>query len=146
MEEREIAREVLEILPMVMRTVAAELRRTGHLLMPGQYRLLAILSCRSYSLGELAKKQVVSLPTMSKSINSLVERGWVRSERDPNDRRTVVIELTEKGREVLDRIERDAEARVAEMLSRLSPEERRKLRGGLSVLHQAFLPVAEKLP
>src|SRR5499427_9808465 len=77
-QARETARDILEIVPLVMRTVAAELRAAGELPAPAHFGLLSILSERSRMLTELAAIQGVSLPTMSNSISAMVDRGWVR--------------------------------------------------------------------
>ncbi len=138
-----VARQVLEIIPLVMRTVAAELRRTGHLLDPSHYRLLAMLAHRSYNLSELAERHAVSLPTMSNSITKLVERGWVRRAPATHDRRMVLIELTPAGRAALAEVHRQAEAHVAESLASLSRADQDKLLAGLDILRHAFGPAVD---
>ena len=81
------AREILRVVPLVMRTVAAELRAAGDLPAPAHFALLTILSHRPRSLTELAGIQGVSLPTMSNSITSMAERGWVKRIARGQDRR-----------------------------------------------------------
>ncbi len=130
------AREVLEIIPLVMRTVAAELRRAGQA--PSHFRLLAMLAHRASNLSELAEKHAVSLPTMSNTISTLVERGWVKRTQAAHDRRQVLIELTPAGRTVLAAIRRQAEAHVAELLAPLSQSERKTLLAGLAILREVF--------
>ena len=107
---------------------------------PAHFRLLAILANHSCNLSELALRQAVSLPTMSNSISVLVERGWVKRVSSPGDRRQVLLELTPVGREALDEIKDQAEARVAELLNQLSSHELESLSAGLAVLEQAFAP------
>ena len=65
-------------MPLVMRTVAAELRAAGEMPAPAHFGLLTMLSVRPRTLTELAALQGVSLPTMSNSISAMVQRGWVR--------------------------------------------------------------------
>ena len=68
-----------KIIPLVMRTVAAELRAAGEMPAPAHFGLLSILSASARGCSrELAAMQGVSLPTMSNSISAMVERGWVR--------------------------------------------------------------------
>src|SRR5258708_30928058 len=76
-QARESARDILEIIPLVMRTVAAELRSAGEMPAPAHFGLLSILSARPRMLTELAALQGVSLPTISNSISAMVDRGWV---------------------------------------------------------------------
>ncbi len=65
------ARHILTIIPLVMRTVAAELRAGGDMPAPAHFGLLAALGHQSRTLTELEQMQGVSLPTMSNSISRL---------------------------------------------------------------------------
>src|SRR5205085_11591800 len=137
-QARESARDILEIVPLVMRTVAAELRAAGELPAPAHFGLLSMLSERPRILTELASIQGVSLPTMSNSISAMQERGWVRRTAPADDRRVLVIEVTATGRAALDRVARAAEAHLAEALADLDAPSRRQLHGGLGVLRKVF--------
>src|SRR5262245_61230444 len=137
-QARETARDILEIVPLVMRTVAAELRAAGELPAPAHFGLLSLLTERSRMLTELASIQGVSLPTMSNSISAMVERGWVRRTAPETDRRVVIIEVTTTGRAALERVARAAEAHIAEVLAHLDGPSRRRLHGGLGVLRKVF--------
>lgn len=138
-QARESARDILDIVPLVMRTVAAELRAAGELPAPAHFGLLSLLSERPRKLTELAAIHGVSLPTMSNSVTAMVERGWVkRAAPDEGDRRVVMIEVTPAGRAALDRVARAAEAHLAELLVALDAQSRRRLHGGLGVLRKVF--------
>ena len=56
-QARNTAREILEIIPLVMRTVAAELRAAGEMPAPAHFGLLSILSVRPRMLSDLASIQ-----------------------------------------------------------------------------------------
>jgi DNA-binding MarR family transcriptional regulator len=137
-QARESARDVLEIIPLVMRTVAAELRSAGELPAPAHFGLLSVLSERSRSLTELATLHGVSLPTMSSSITAMEDRGWVRRAAPEKDRRVVMIDVTTAGRSALERVARCAEAHLADVLAPLDSPSRRRLHNGLSVLRKVF--------
>lgn len=136
---RASARDILRIVPLVMRTVAAELRAAGELPAPAHFGLLSVLAAQPHALNltDLAARQGVSLPTMSNSITALVARGWVRRSAGP-DRRQVRIEVTPKGRETVSRVGRSAERHLAELLAPLDDQARRRLRDGLGVLLGVF--------
>jgi DNA-binding MarR family transcriptional regulator len=140
-QARETARDILEIIPLVMRTVAAELRAAGELPAPAHFGLLSILSVRPRMLTDLASMQGVSLPTMSSSISAMVERGWVKRMAPEDDRRVVMIEVTATGRAALERVSRAAEAHLADVLAPLDVPARRRLAGGLVVLRKVFAAV-----
>jgi DNA-binding MarR family transcriptional regulator len=137
-QARSSAREILQIVPLVMRTVAAELRAAGELPAPAHFHLLTMLSEQSRTLTELAALLGVSLPTMSNSISALEERGWVRRTAPTRDRRVVIIEVTPSGRGTVARVGRCAESHLAEALAPLDAAARQRLLAGLSVLRKAF--------
>jgi|SRR5581483_11413279 len=141
-QARDAARDILQIIPLVMRAVAAELRSGGELPAPAHFGLLSVLSQRPRSLTELAALQGVSLPTMSSSISAMVERGWVRRAAPDGDRRVVMVDATAAGKAALDRVARAAEAHLAEVLAPLDAPSRRRLHGGLAVLRKVFTPTS----
>src|SRR5260221_6043041 len=104
-QARKSAHQILKIVPLVMRTVAAELRAGGELPAPAHFGLLTMLSAQSRTLTELAALQGVSLPTMSNSISAMVQRGWVRRTAPVKDRRVVIIEVTPMGRGAVERVD-----------------------------------------
>lgn len=132
------ARQILGIIPLVMRVVAADLRHSEHCLMPAQFRLLGMLSHRTWTLSELAEVQAVSLPTMSNTITTLEERQWVTRQRSPEDRRVVLVQLTPEGRAVIEGAHHHAQERIAQMLAPLSDEQRESLQQGLEILRTVF--------
>jgi len=137
-QARETARAILQVVPLVMRTVAAELRAAGEMPAPAHFGLLSILSEHPRMLTDLASIQGVSLPTMSNSISAMVDRGWVRRTAPGTDRRVVVIEITAAGKAALERVARAAEAHLADVLAPLTLAARRRLQNGLAVLQIAF--------
>lgn len=138
-ELRALARQILEIAPLVMRTVSAELRQSDHFLATSHFRVLWILEHHPQTLSELAEKLMVSLPTMSNSITILEERGWVTRTRSAEDRRKVLIEIAPAGRDVLAMVRDQTETRVAEIIHVLDAEERDKVSAGLTILRDAFV-------
>jgi DNA-binding MarR family transcriptional regulator len=132
------AHRVVEVIPLVMRRLAMEMRSTGYVPAPVHCRLMVVLAEKPHNLSELAEKQAVSLPTMSNSISTLAERGWVTRARVPHDRRVVMVELTPSGRRVLEATMRSAEAGVRQLLASLSQEECDQLVAGLDILCGCF--------
>lgn len=147
-QARESARDILRIVPLVMRSVAAELRGAGELPAPAHFGLLTVLAAqpRPLTLTELAALQGVSLPTMSNSITALVGRGWVRRTTGAADRRQTRIAVTAKGRDTVGRVGRSAEAHLAERLADLDEHARQRLQDGLQVLRQVFEDVSHCTP
>ncbi len=139
-QARDAARHILRVIPLVMRTVAAELRSAGDLPAPAHFGLLTVLAAqpRPLTLTELAAMQGVSLPTMSNSVTALVGRGWVRRTVGSDDRRQARIEVTARGRDTVGRVGRSAEAHLSERLAGLDDGARQRLKDGLQVLLTVF--------
>ncbi len=66
--------------------------------------------------GELAELERVAPPSMTRTVNCLVEKGLVTSDHNPSDGRSKLLVLTEAGRATMDRI---AHARDDWMLRQL---------------------------
>jgi len=52
--------------------------------------------------GDLAQQEGLDQSTLSRRIASLVERGLVRRQADPSDRRAQVLQLTDAGKDAYD--------------------------------------------
>ena len=133
------ARELLGIMPLVMRTIGRAMRQhpaeCGALL-PQQYRLLGAIGRRPRTLGEIARMQGVTPATATTLVTTLEGRGWVRRESDPDDRRRVIVSLTAEGEDKLDESQKVVEAAMSEHLATLSAEDLECLLEGLAVLSQ----------
>ncbi len=97
----ELAHRTLDIIPLVMRVMSAEMRTSKHAPASGHVPLLGMLQSRPYTLHELAERASVSPPTMSSTVNTLEERGWVKRDRSQEDRRIVWVSITSEGSQVL---------------------------------------------
>jgi DNA-binding MarR family transcriptional regulator len=113
-------------------------QRADETLSPTQLSVLTVLVARgAMTPGELARQEKVQPPSMTRVIAGLEERGLVRREPHPDDRRQVTVSATEPAAAVVEENRRLGNAWLAEHLSRLTPDENEALR--------AVLPVLEKL-
>jgi DNA-binding MarR family transcriptional regulator len=135
----EAARALLHVVMLVMRTVAADMRRSPKPLAPAQMGSLMRIGAGACTMSELARYQAVSLPTISKSVDMLVRRGWVERWVDKQDRRQTMARLTPSGRRMLTHIRQRAESQVAETLAPLTPAERTGLVDVLNVLTRVLV-------
>ncbi len=89
------------------------------------------------SVTDLADHMGVTVATMSLAIDRLERRGYVRRDRDPRDRRRVLLRVTPTGvrlreaKSVLDPV------RVEQVLGQLSPADREAALRGLELLARA---------
>lgn len=132
------AAQVVEIVPLVMRIVAAELRQTKPTIIPAHLGVLFLLTQQPRNLSELAELQAVSLPTMSNTISKMAQEGWVTRTRANHDRRVLLIEITPAGASVLAEMSGYIVNKVAQILDPLSAAELDTLRAGLVILRRAF--------
>jgi DNA-binding MarR family transcriptional regulator len=125
---------LLQVLMLVMRTVAADMRRSSKAIAPPQMGLLMKIGNSPTTMSNLARLHAVSLPTISKSVDIFVDRGWVARWVDRDDRRQTIVRLTPKGRRVLAGIMSRTEKQVAQRLAPLQPHERAQLVSVMNVL------------
>ena len=110
------------------------MRQGERRLEPAHVGILAKTSISPCSLTELAQHQSVRLPTMSKSVALLVERGWLERWTPEDNRRQIMVRLTPEGRRTLAWMKRDAERHVARMLADLAAADRAQVDAGLKIL------------
>ncbi|MBY8849288.1 MULTISPECIES: MarR family winged helix-turn-helix transcriptional regulator [Saccharothrix] len=112
------------------------LRRTGSPgLGPGAVSALATLTrCGPMRLGDLAAKEGVAPPTLSRIVAALVEAGYVKRDPDPQDGRAWLATPTPEGETMVSGVR---SARVRELQRRieeLTPEHRDALLDALPAL------------
>jgi DNA-binding MarR family transcriptional regulator len=86
------------------------------------------------SLAELAAAEQVRPPTMSRIVDFLVDEGLATRDMAPNDRRSVRIEVTAKGRTLMEAGRERRVRALVERLQALAPSERRALARGVEML------------
>lgn len=117
--------------------LARSLRRTGGSpgLGPGSVSALATLvASDAMRLGDLAGKEGIAPPTLSRMIAALVDSGYVAREPDPADRRASLVTATEKGRAVILEMRSSRMREMQARVGRLAPEHRAALAGALDAL------------
>jgi len=134
------ARELLHLVMLVMRTVSAHMRRSPDALAPAQMGTLMKVAVAPCTMSALARHLSVSLPTVSKSVDMLVRRGWLERWVDKRDRRQTMVRLTPEGRRVLASIKKRTQAHVGRSLVGLTASEREQLVGVTRMLSRVLVP------
>ena len=80
------------------------------------------------TVGQLAAHERVQPPSMTRTVNHLVEKGYAVRRPSETDGRSILVELSERGREMVLADRRRREAWLARRLKDLTPEERDLLR------------------
>ena len=86
------------------------------------------------TLGELARREGVATPTMSRLIAAMVNEGLVSRQAVPGNRRTVALAATPRGRELTERGRARRIARLASELAGLRPDEIAALERAIATL------------
>lgn len=92
----------------------------------------------------VARALDVTTGTLTISVNSLVKKGYVQRVRSEEDRRVVLVSLTEKGREAFDHHKRFHDEMIAEVVKDLSQEEQAVLEKSLGRLNAYFMRMQRK--
>ncbi len=71
--------------------------------------------------GRIAEREGVSAPSMNRTVNALEDLGAVRRVSDPDDRRKVVVEITELGTGIIEETKRIRNAWIESELEGLDP-------------------------
>lgn len=132
-----------------LRRALRRLVRLGSLLEPHQHAGVSLSLSEMMALGELVDVESMSQQdlgqllgleksTVSRLAAGLQRRGWIGRERDPANRRFYLLQLTQEGRTVADRIGQDLQTHHEQLLGALSPDEREALTIGLTGLARAL--------
>jgi DNA-binding MarR family transcriptional regulator len=84
------------------------------------------------SLGAVSEALGLSLPAISRSVDALVQRGLVKREEDPRDRRSKLVTTTGRGRSTYERLSELRLAGLRTTIAELEPEEQQALADALA--------------
>ena len=103
-----------------------------------QLRLLVLVSSRgTLNLNALAQAMGVHASNASRSCDRLVAAGLLRRAESPVDRRNLVLELTDDGRELIETIVERRRKTMAAVLQRVPENRRRGLVSAMRAFGQA---------
>src|SRR6476659_10106030 len=88
-----------------------------------QYRLLAMIGSGADRASHLAGQLALAKPTVSATVDTLVERGLVERASSRDDRRVTTLTVTASGHDVLAGAEAAMRARLDDVLARVDDPE-----------------------
>jgi DNA-binding MarR family transcriptional regulator len=98
---------------------------TGDVITPGQYTVLAQLHGNGpRTLRELAEREHVQAPSMTRIVNALADQGFVTRTAHPDDGRQVLVGITPVGSTVMQEARNQRTAWLAQRVAGLSEEDR----------------------
>lgn len=102
-----------------------------------EWRVLAVIAqAARVAARDVVKRTPMDKMTVSRTVSRLEDKGLVKREIDPRDKRVGALSLTPAGRAVFDRIAGLAMAYEESLLSALSLSERKAFVGALEMLQR----------
>jgi DNA-binding MarR family transcriptional regulator len=138
--EDECAREVLEVVPAVMRFIRTQMRghRALDLSVP-QFRSLVFIERREgTSLGEVAENLGLTSPSACVLIDGLTNRGLITRAESPEDRRRLTLTITAEGKTALAQARGETLKSLSALLAPLSRQDIAAITRAMDALHRAF--------
>ncbi|HYW81631.1 MAG TPA: MarR family winged helix-turn-helix transcriptional regulator [Spirochaetia bacterium] len=134
------AREVLDVVPTVMRFIRTEMRshRALGLSVPQFRSLVYIERTAGTSLNGVAAHLGLTPPSVSKLIDGLSTRGLVKRQESPGDRRRVTIEITAPGAQALARARSAALKSLSGLLESMTESELSNVWRAMSDMRRIF--------
>jgi DNA-binding MarR family transcriptional regulator len=121
----------------IARTARRLRQEAGGELSPSQTTALATIDRHGpLTPSELALRERIQRPTVTRIVARLEEAGLVRRTRDPQDGRSSLVALTPAGRELLARGRTRKDAYLARRLRELDGEERATLQRAAAILER----------
>jgi DNA-binding MarR family transcriptional regulator len=100
--------------------------------------LFLLQETEEMTVKDISARLSMSFPAMSRSVDGLVQRGFVTRREHESDRRSKQIALLPAGRDVLNRLTAARENALVAFAAELPDAER-------TALHAALLPIAERI-
>lgn len=85
-------------------------------------------------MGALAEHEGIRMPTATALVDGLIKLGLARRSADPDDRRAVIVELTDEGRAAIEAARRRRDDALSAALDALSDEQRAQLTAATTAL------------
>ncbi|MGQ9455240.1 MAG: MarR family winged helix-turn-helix transcriptional regulator [Armatimonadota bacterium] len=140
------AEAIIEAVSAVQRTMRREVRRArpGEMSMQ-QFRALGVISHHpGISLSFLAQHLGLTTASASRLVDGLVRAGLVNRTDSSEDRRKLVLELTDKGVSAMESAKGAALGKLASMLAELSDVDRRAILKAMEILRRLVSRVEEQ--
>lgn len=96
------------------------------------------------SMQQVAEELGMDVTTFSRQVKSLEEKGLVCRRVSPDDRRVILLGLSNAGRQVLEKIDGYMAAHLERIFNKMSPFERETVVRSLGLLNEALMQTARE--
>jgi DNA-binding MarR family transcriptional regulator len=101
--------------------------------------LSTLVGCGEMRLGDLANKEGVAAPTMSRIVAALVEAKYVQREPDPVDRRAWLVKATPDGERMVSGLRSTRVQELRRRIERLPEDKQAQLITAIPVLEELLI-------
>lgn len=127
----------IDLRTAVMRTSRRlRVEATGDVITPGQYTVLAQLRNGPQTLRELAEREHVQAPSMTRIVNALTDQGFATRTVHPGDGRQIQVSITPAGEVVFAEAREQRTAWLAQRVAGLGEEDRLILSRAAHIMQQ----------
>ena len=113
------------------------LAKSTGLSMPQFGILMKVHHRRNCAIGEIGEHFDISNAAASQLVDKLVQSGLIQRDEDPHDRRAKMLNLTDRGRELIQQGVEERFRWVEQLADKLTPEERLHITEALSIMTSA---------
>jgi len=99
---------------------------------------------KSCKMSELAESVSMNTSTMTSVVDSLIEIDLLRRMRSREDRRLVLVQLTEKGKKVVNKLNRYKKKQIRDIIEHLNEKDRENVLSGFEKVVDAFLATSKE--
>ena len=111
-----------------------------------QYRILVILGGRGdLPMSEIVKETSLAPASATRLCDDLLEKGFIERRAHPNDRRQVIVAITERGSLLLKRVTDSRRQMIREVVANLSEDDLKEVEEGFQLFANASPEPDEKL-
>lgn len=140
-QTKQCATTVMDTFHTMMKSILPDPRKrpAGDLSMQQFRAMMTIERNEGASLSTLSEHLGATLSAASKLVDGLVERSYVRREYAEDDRRRLILALTETGQQMLDNVHMEVISRLADKLQTLTASEQGMLNLAMQLLRSAIV-------
>lgn len=137
--QAKLEEDIMTASRVMVNILAESLMRVGeeHITVP-QFRALDMISTLTDKPTEIARMLNVSPPSVSFLLEKLEEKGLIERRFSTSDRRRTVLALTERGVEVVRRVNDHREKHLKRILENMDEESRSRLNRALEAFTESY--------
>lgn len=130
--------DALDRLRVVLLRVSRRIRSSSTDIVPASQRVVlgSLAQAGELTVTEIADMEQIKLPSASKTVTALAERGYVERRRDSHDLRRTVVVPTPEGLEVIESIREAGRNWLAQQLAECDAGDLAQLEASISILER----------